>query len=52
MYDMRKYSISDLAEPFSISRPAVYRIVARAATPVNPKSGAEGTRRLVIKTRR
>jgi hypothetical protein len=26
MYDTRKYSISDLAEPFSIPRPAVYRI--------------------------
>ncbi|WP_369523653.1 helix-turn-helix domain-containing protein, partial [Pseudomonas savastanoi] len=29
MYDTSKYSISDLAELFSISRPTVYRTLAR-----------------------
>ncbi len=31
MHDTGKYSISDLAELFSISRPTVYRTVARTA---------------------
>ena len=31
MHSTRKYSISDLAELFSISRPTVYRTLARAA---------------------
>jgi predicted DNA-binding protein YlxM (UPF0122 family) len=32
MHGTGKYSISDLAELFSISRPTVYRTLARAAT--------------------
>jgi DNA invertase Pin-like site-specific DNA recombinase len=39
MYDTGKYSISDLAELFSISRPTVYRTIARAAKFVSPKPG-------------
>jgi len=31
MYDTGDYSISDLAELFSISRPTVYRILGRQA---------------------
>lgn len=33
MYDTTEYSISDLAEVFSISRPTVYRTLARNALP-------------------
>jgi DNA invertase Pin-like site-specific DNA recombinase len=32
MYDMGEYSISDLAEVFSISRPTVYRTLGRQST--------------------
>jgi len=32
MHDTGKYSISDLAELFTISRPTVYRTLARAPT--------------------
>ena len=31
MHDIGKYSISDLAKLFSISRPTVYRTIARTA---------------------
>jgi len=34
MYDTRDYSISDLAEVFSISRPTVYRTLSRTASTV------------------
>jgi len=39
MYDTGKYSISDLAELFSISRPTVYRTIARTAKLVTLKPG-------------
>lgn len=39
MYDTGKYSISDLAELFSISRPTVYRTIARTAEQVSSKPG-------------
>jgi DNA invertase Pin-like site-specific DNA recombinase len=29
MYDTEEYSISDLAEVFDVSRPTVYRVLAR-----------------------
>ena len=29
MYDTEEYSISDLAEVFAVSRPTVYRVLAR-----------------------
>jgi DNA invertase Pin-like site-specific DNA recombinase len=39
MYDTGKYSISDLAELFSISRPTVYRTIARTAEPISHQPG-------------
>lgn len=39
MHGTGKYSISDLAELFSISRPTVYRTIVRAAVPVRSKPG-------------
>ena len=33
MYDAGGYSISDLAEVFAVSRPTVYRTLARVPTP-------------------
>jgi len=39
MYDTGKYPISDLAELFSISRPTVYRTIARTAKLVTLKPG-------------
>jgi predicted DNA-binding protein YlxM (UPF0122 family) len=38
MYDSDDYSISDLAELFSISRPTVYRTLRR--NPVTPAKAA------------
>ena len=38
MYDTEEYSISDLAEVFDVSRPTVYRVLARTKT-----AGAGGT---------
>ncbi len=35
MYDTGEYSISDLADVFSVSRPTVYRTIARQARPSN-----------------
>lgn len=40
MHDTGTYSISDLAELFSVSRPTVYRTLARQALAV-PESGTD-----------
>lgn len=37
MYDIDDYSISDLAELFSISRPTVYRTLSRQAGVASPR---------------
>lgn len=45
MHDTGRYSISDLAELFSISRPTVYRTIARTAKLVIPKTGKKSKSR-------
>ena len=36
MYDTGSYSISDLAEVFTVSRPTVYRTIRRVPTEARP----------------
>jgi len=44
MHDTGTYSISDLAELFSVSRPTVYRTLARQGSTVNERGKEPGSR--------
>ncbi len=51
MHDTGTYSISDLAELFSVSRPTVYRTLARQVSTVDERDQGSGSRFGVVTSR-